>query len=227
MTNNDLIGQRFGRLVVTGRAGSLLDGRSTWYCDCDCGKTRVIKAGRQLTVGDAKSCGCLKQEKDAARRTHGQTRVGPEKKEARMHYIWRAMIARCHRTTATDYARYGGRGITVCDRWRTSYENFVADMGDVPDGYSIDRIDSNKGYYPENCRWIPLGEQARNRRNNTMLTYQGQTRCMSEWAELLNLDKTTIRYRLKQGWSVEKALSTPPKKLGGKLDNSHRQPKAN
>jgi len=126
---------------------------------------------------------------------------------------WSAMKARCFRPTATAYDRYGGRGISVCERWRVNFENFLADMGERPHGTSLDRIDNDGDYEPGNCRWATPKQQTQNQRtaaNAVMLTMWGETRCVSEWARTLGMDDATIAYRINAGWPVEKALTRAP-----------------
>jgi hypothetical protein len=117
-----------------------------------------------------------------------------------------AMRRRCQDRNATAYANYGGRGITVCDRWQT-FENFAADMGPMPEGFTLDRIDGNGNYEPANCRWASYTQQARNLRTNRMLTCDGETHCVSEWAEIKGMSVKTLGTRLSRGWTVERALN--------------------
>ena len=126
----------------------------------------------------------------------------------RIHNVWRAMIARCGKSTHPGYAWYGGRGISVCERW-LNLDNFYADMGDPPPGLSLDRIDNDGPYHPDNCKWSTQSEQGRNRRSNRMLKYRGEIHCVTEWAELLGTNASTLRVRLTRKWSTERALGTP------------------
>jgi hypothetical protein len=122
---------------------------------------------------------------------------------------WYSMIDRCTNPSKKGWENYGGRGIAVCERWR-KFANFLSDMGDRPNGLSLDRIDNDKNYEPGNCRWATRGEQARNRRSNRLLTYKGETHVMKDWATILGIKYITLRYRLfVLGWTVEKALETP------------------
>jgi len=124
--------------------------------------------------------------------------------------VWQTMRLRCHEPTNPAFPNYGGRGITVCDRWRNSVETFIADMGPKPSAkHEIDRIDNNRGYEPGNCRWVLRSENDRNRRSNRLITYQGETLAMVAWCERLGLTPTAVAKRLRAGWTVEKALETP------------------
>lgn len=201
-------GERFGRLVIT--APFIRRGNMCYYpCRCDCGGEKVARAYNMLR-GRTASCGCLVRLVNAVNNTkHGMCRTGSVAKE---HMIWRSMIARCHRPNDKGYPRYGGRGIYVCDRWRgkSGFENFYADMGPKPGPrYSIDRIDNDGPYSPDNCRWVTQQVQMRNTRVNHMLTYKGETKTLVEWVEATGISDGCIRSRLKNGWSVEDALSTP------------------
>lgn len=162
----DLASQRFGRLVVTKRAGTNSSGEATWLCACDCGASHVAR-GLYLRRGVTKSCGCLRR--DIARkmltesrfsRKHGHGAVG---RLTPTYRSWRAMIQRCNYRCQPNYANYGGRGIRVCDRW-LKFENFLADMGERPDGLTLDRIDNERGYSKDNCRWATRAQQDSNRR---------------------------------------------------------------
>jgi hypothetical protein len=155
-----------------------------------------------------KSCGCLSREAAAAKRvTHGDTighRNAPE------YDCYKNMIGRCYRPTLPTYKRYGARGIRVCERWRDSYENFIADMGRRPSpDHSIDRIDNDGHYEPGNCRWATREQQGTNTRRTRHLTLNGKTPSLSQWARRLGVCDETIRGRLARGWPVEAALTEP------------------
>lgn len=152
----DLVGQKFGRLLVQSRSASR-GGKSMWACICDCGKS-VDVCGTNMTLGVTKSCGCLISEfAKSAFTTHGMSKT-------RTYRIWRDMINRCHYEKYPERHLYGGRGIVVCDKWRASFDAFLVDMGVAPGWGSIDRINSNGNYEPSNCRWATASEQARNQR---------------------------------------------------------------
>lgn len=144
--------------------------------------------------------------------THFNTKHGHASRGGKTptYKVWMSMIRRCTMPSQDSYKLYGGRGIKVCDRWLNSYAAFLEDMGERPDGASLDRINSNGHYEPDNCRWASMKEQQRNRRGNRILTYQGQSKTVAEWAEITGVHSATIRSRIDMyGWSVEQALSTP------------------
>ena len=124
--------------------------------------------------------------------THGQSRT-------RLYFVWQAMKRRCHRVSAKDFPRYGGRGVVVCDEWRNSFEAFAAHVGPQPDGFTLDRKNTLGGYEPGNVRWATYVEQARNTRRNHMHTIDGQTRCLAEWCEILNEPWSTVKKRVAAG----------------------------
>lgn len=186
--------QRFGRLVVVDSI--YVRGLGTgWKCLCDCGE-EIYASGSNLDTGNTQSCGCLDRER---RITHGKTK-------SRVYVIWKAMRRRCQNPKAFEFKNYGGRGITVCERWQT-FENFFADMGDPPDGYSIERNDNDGNYEPSNCRWASYKEQLNNTRSNRFLEAFGKRQTLTQWSEELNIPATTIRNRLdRAGLSAERAL---------------------
>lgn len=201
----DITGRRFGRLVVESFAYVDAGRHSMWYCKCDCGKITVVQAS-SLRSGHTNSCGCLHAEK--AKRmclSHGG-------RKTRLYSVWRGMIGRTEHESHYGYDYYGERGITMCDEWRHDFQSFH-DWA-VTHGYredlTIDRIDVNGNYCPENCRWVTMKEQQRNRRNNARITYNGETLPLSEWCERLGIKIQTVWDRInKLGWSVKEAFETP------------------
>lgn len=179
---------KFGNLTVIDMCED--NGRQsvTWECRCDCGKV-VNRAVKYLLDGRARSCGCKRRDQYGAKNV--QYKHG--KFGTRIHKIWDGMIQRCHNSNCKDYKNWGGRGIKVCNEWR-EFENFYADMGEAPEGRSIDRIDNDKGYSKSNCRWATWKEQLRNRRNVRMLSIDGMTKPVVQWAEELGFNRqATVR----------------------------------
>jgi hypothetical protein len=138
---------------------------------------------------------------------HGHT---TKKTQSPTYVSYQNMISRCHRENHPKYPSYGEKGITVCERWRESFENFLSDMGERPDGMTIDRIDGRLGYSKENCRWATSETQQANIRTNVNITFQGRTQNISAWASELGLDASNLAWRLRNGWPVEQALTTTP-----------------
>ena len=205
----DLTGQRFGRLTPISLAPGRGDGQTYWNCRCDCGGETVVAAG-WMKGGNTRSCGCLRREKGfqkgvGQQTTHGLTIGGMPVWFQR----WNAMMTRCYSPKAKNYSRYGGRGIFVCARWHDPAA-FLADMGVPPQGMSIDRIDNDGPYSPENCKWSSTRQQARNKSTSRLLTHDGVTLTMREWAERTGISYSTLHQRLKT-WSVERALTNPVK----------------
>lgn len=202
----DLTGKRFGRLTVLSfshKSGK----RVCWLCQCDCGETKVAKA-ICLTQGATRSCGCLRREQTVKRfRTHGHTKG---RKKTPEYKAWLEMRRRCLVKNKHNSHRYSERGILVCQRWLDSFEAFLADMGKRPScSHSIDRIDNDGNYEPENCRWATKRQQSRNQRTNHLVSYQGLTLTLSEWSERTGIKTSTIRERLRRGWPEGDALSKP------------------
>jgi len=203
----DRTGRRYGKLTVTGRAGSTLTKRATWFCRCDCGN-EIVADGGNLNSGHIRSCGCLQAETQT---THGESGGGTKRRKKSVEYrAWSAIIRRCHNPADTSFPNYGERGIVVCDRWRNSFEAFLTDMGRRPKGKtSIDRIDNDGPYSPDNCRWATSKQQTRNYRQNVFLTVNGETRCVMEWAERTSIHPQTLYKRLARGWDHERTVLTP------------------
>ena len=202
----DLTGQRFGKLTVIKRIENDKYKNARWLCRCDCGNENKVTTN-MLRRGNSKSCGCLSRDMTSERNlTHGMTKT-PE------YSTWISMKTRCYNKKFHAYKHYGGRGITVCDRWLKSFDNFYEDMGPKPTPeHSIDRIDNNKGYSPGNCKWVTINEQANNRRNNHNITLDCTTKTISQWGDEIGINSSVISLRLRRGWDSEKALTTPIKK---------------
>jgi len=207
----DLTGMRFGSLTVLNFVESLAGSRR-WLCKCDCGNEKVIR-GNALRTGNTKSCGCLliKVNKEI-HKTHGN-RYSLE------WNIWNGMRQRCYNKKNKSYKNYGGRGIAVCDSWnnRDGFKNFLKDMGFKPTKtHSLDRIDNNGNYCPENCRWATVEEQSCNKRNTIIITIDGVSRSLLEWAKIKGMSRKTISNRIRLNWEVED-LFIPLKRQKNKL----------
>ncbi len=187
------IGDKFTRLSVIDR-GPANSGKVK--CRCECGTVKLVSKW-SLKIGEIKSCGCLKLK-------HGHASATVK---SRTYIKWTKMKHRCTNKNASDYPRYGGIGIKVCDRWLESFNNFLEDMGEVPDGLSIDRVDPFGNYEPSNCRWADQKTQDRNRRGTVYLTVDGVKRPMREWAEISGTNFQTMYQRLKDlGWTDHKEI---------------------
>ena len=188
---NDLSGQRFGRLVAIAPEGTT---RKTKYiCQCDCGNVKVVRADTLLN-GGCKSCGCLKKEQDKINLTKHYSH---QKSGTRIYEIWCGMKKRCFNKNNARYWDYGGRGITVCDEWKNSFQSFYdwAMSNGYQENLSIDRIDNNGNYCPENCKWSTNKEQCNNRRSNIKITIGNSTRTLVEWCEIFEVDYQKARMR--------------------------------
>lgn len=204
-----LEGQRFGRLTVIERAHEPKQ-TPRWRCVCDCGKEKII-IGSSLRNGSTTSCGCLQKERASeSSKTHGHT-VG--RRASLAYESYRGMLKRCTDESNEAYENYGGLGITVCERWLESFENFLADMGEPPTNeHSIDRYPNNDGNYePGNVRWATRREQMRNTRANRLLTIAGRTQCATDWAKEFHISIDTVYTRLRRGISLLEAITTPVK----------------
>lgn len=210
----DLTGRQIGRLRVVRflrrecvNGGTRPRSYGIWTCQCLCGRTTEVR-GENLRTGHTQSCGCASLEQSgplSPTYTHGKTDT-PE------YRIWADMLTRCLNPQAAQSRNYLGRGITVCDRWR-DFANFIADMGPRPSpDHSIDRIDNDGNYEPQNCRWATRVEQGRNRRTTLRITYLGVTLPLKEWCERLGLPYKTVHQRHRAGWDVNRTFTTP---IGG------------
>jgi len=201
----DLTGERFGVLRVISRSGKTSSGNLVWLCRCSCGQEiRVAGGNLRRKTRPTRSCGCEHKTQK------GQSSL-PE------FSVWSSMIDRCHEEGSISYKNYGALGIAVCERWRASFDAFLEDVGVRPPGrngkrakYTLDRIDTSKGYMPGNVRWATWREQQNNRRNNRRVTFNGETHSLAEWGRRTSLGRALVRYRLERGWSVEDALTKTP-----------------
>lgn len=196
----DITGQRFSMLVAVNTTG-VRRGQRYWNCRCDCGIYTEVST-KVLRVGGKKSCGCLMNSSNRSKRkrTHGLART--------LEYrSWAGMRARCLSEKSAGYENYGGRGIGIYDRWIDSFPNFLADMGHRPSpNHSLERIDNDKGYSPDNCRWATKKDQNRNRRDSVFVTIDGVTLVASEWIERSGIHTDTVRARVRRGKSWKEAL---------------------
>lgn len=202
MRLTDKVGQRFGRLVVVSRApGRGVRQRVRWMCRCDCGESVSVvteKLGKRTN-----SCGCFRVDHSTSKATvHGMSK-------SREYHSWSGAKSRCENAQSPAFARYGGRGIRMCERWRISFASFFQDMGPCPPGMSLDRIDVDGDYAPGNCRWATSVEQAGNKRLHRLVTFRGKTRPVTEWARITGIPEATIRGRLNLGWSDRDSVTVP------------------
>lgn len=209
----DMLGLRVGRLTVIERAPNYrtIGGALTaqWLCRCECGAAVTVR-GSLLRKARTKSCGCLKREMWAAQRTvHGES-----KRNTVEYRAWKAMRSRCSNPNLREWPLYGGAGITVCQQWG-DFAVFLTDMGRRPKGKtSVDRIDRTRGYEPGNCRWATQVEQMRNTRSNRMISWNGETLSLAEWAERTGINYHTLHTRLGDGWTVQRALTLRARNVG-------------
>ncbi len=202
MPHDSFVGKKFGKLLVLQDGGRAYDVKQQmWLCRCECGVEKPVSEA-SLREKKSRSCGCAVRK---GRREAGYKHP--------LYRLWRRTTYKCHHPEAIGYAYYGGRGITVCDEWRESFDAFkdyIESLGLRPPNYSLDRIDVNKGYEPGNVRWANSTTQARNRTSNTLLELNGEIHPIEEWGDRLGISSNTISHRLnKSGWSIHKALTTP------------------
>lgn len=203
----DLTGNRFGRLVVTGRAENHVQPNGTfktqWRCLCDCGNV-VIAQGMNLKNGHIKSCGCYSRD-NPSHRKHGMH-------GSRLYEVWKHIKQRCYDKGDKGYKNYGGRGIRICNEWANDFASFHdwAIANGYRDDLTIDRIDNDGDYCPENCRWVTTKVQDNNKRNNRNITYNGKTQTLAQWCEELKMEYGLVWNRLYVlGWDVNRAFETP------------------
>lgn len=199
----NLLGQRFGRLVVIEYAGRKGKGNlSYWRCKCDCGGIAESLA-IHLRRGEKTNCGCTSKR---------QRYVLTGKSGTHEYKIWNMMVQRCRDSHHPNYRLYGARGIRVCQEWQDSFDAFLLHVGKCPaSGYQLDRIDNDGHYEPGNVRWVDRKQNMRNRRNNVRLTINGETLCVVEWSERSGITAKMIAWRLENGWDAERAVFTPKK----------------
>lgn len=199
----DIAGMKFGRLTAIRMTGYNHNSKQLWEFVCECG-TKTVKVANTVRSDAAKgripACGC--QQFAGNRRTHG-------KHGTHEYRVWKGMRQRCNDKNAINYANYGGRGIKVCHRW-DDFDSFLPDMGKAPsEKHSIERKDNDKGYEPSNCRWATRPEQSRNKRDNHLVTFNGKTQCLKDWAIELGIRYHTLHSRINRSkWTIEKAFTT-------------------
>ncbi len=215
MKRIDIVNQRFGKLIATelSHVNNYPSGGRCeyWLCKCDCGNS-VIVAKKNLLNGNTQSCGCARAIKNRERLTkHGG-------KKTKLYGVWSSMIARCYSENDLSFSYYGRRGITVCEQWRHNFENFQnwAQSAGYKDGLTIDRINVNDAYSPENCRWVNMTVQANNRSNTIYIEHNGERHTCAEWARMLNMSYDTINNRYHAGMSPEDILMLGRHKSGPK-----------
>ena len=202
---NDYTGEKFGKWTVIGKAPNHITRGgypvSMWDCVCECGTRRAVR-GNDLRLGKSVSCGCSLAENPAARK-HGAA-------GSHLYKVYYGMKARCYNPNNKNYKHYGGRGIEICEEWR-SFEAFAewADKSGYVEGLTIERKDVNEGYCPQNCCWITQKEQTRNKRNTVYITAQGETKTLLEWAKQLNVPASMLKARQARGWTDEEIISIP------------------
>lgn len=199
-------GEKFGRWIVIGIASPYIGPKSGKVLQqvlvrCTCGTEKIVLY-QNLVRGLSKSCGCLRQERSVkACTTHGMSKT-------KIYGIWSKMLHRCENVNYHRYKDYGGMGIKVCTEWH-KFENFYADMGDPPNGKTLDRIDNNGDYCAANCRWASPSEQGDNRRSTVLLCVDGVVKPLTRWAKEYGIARHTLANRIRLGWSHKDAVATP------------------
>ena len=199
----DITGERFNNLVVVKRVENAKGGVAMWECICDCGNTTIVR-GSNLKNGSVKSCGCRRKTAKPAL-THDMSKT-------RLYREWASIKRRCYAKSLPSYKNYGGRGIEVCDEWKNSFEVFRdwALTNGYSDDLTIERIDTNGNYCPENCTWIPFNQQQGNRRTCYSFEHNGETKNLADWCRNLDLSYGVVHNRIyKLKWSFERAISEP------------------
>lgn len=217
----DLTGDRFGRLIATKLIGKDAHGNAQWLCQCDCGNEHTVSS-HYLRRGSSTSCGCRRKEEAAKIIKARFPKVKPPKpstrnhglSETKLYKVHTNMRQRVHNETHPQYKDYGGRGVSICDEWDGVGQKFLnfydwALTSGYTEGLTLDREDVEKGYSPSNCRWVDMKTQCNNRRSNVTYTYEGKTMTSSEWSRSLGGTNDLVRMRIQNGWTVDRALSTP------------------
>jgi hypothetical protein len=201
----DIIGKKFGKWIVTIRVANKYGTRTRYLCECECGTKREVE-GSSLRTGSSKSCGCVSTERiSKLRLTHGKTKTD-------IFVIWQGIKDRCYNEKGNHWNSHGKRGIKVYEEWIHSFEKFelyIKTLGIRPEGYTLDRINNDGDYEPHNLRWASPRTQANNTRSNRIIEFKSKRMTMAEWAREINISYKTLATRLYDGWSIEKALSTP------------------
>lgn len=210
-----LTGNKFGKLLVVALSTHRdLKKNCYWICRCECG-TLCLACSERLISNQKKSCGCLVKETSARlvrsmNTTHGDARNGKISTE---HKAWTSMRQRCNCQTHKFYLRYGGRGITICERW-SKFENFLSDMGRKPSPHlTLDRIDNEGNYEPNNCRWASYSQQQNNRSSNRVFEFNGTSKTLKQWCVQFGINPVTASDRIKRGWTFARAMTQPVNKL--------------
>ena len=211
MKTIDISNKKFGKLLAVKRCTNM-SGKTAWECKCDCGNITFVTTSN-LTCNRIRSCGCLKIKQLLERSTtHNQ-------RHTVLYSVWRGLRQRCNNPKHASYHNYGGRGIKVCEEWDKSFQSFYD--WSYANGYStenqkdeklkltIDRIDNNGNYEPSNCRWVDRKTQTRNMRTTRFITFNGQNKSVSEWCEIYGIKLQTFNTRIRNGWSIEEALTKP------------------
>jgi hypothetical protein len=207
----ELTGQRFGRLVVISRHfPNNREHNTQWLCKCDCGNMIVVSEAA-LTSKHTQSCGCLQRERAGETHTKHALYYNANGNKSRLYAIWQSMKRRCYNSHDGNYKNYGARGIKVCDEWLNNFKAFHdwAMANGYKDNLTIDRINNDGNYEPSNCRWADKKLQGRNKRNNIILTFDGKTMTLPEWADYLGIKLKVLENRIRRGWSIKRTLTQP------------------
>lgn len=204
MKLNNLTGKRFGRLLVIKRVENSKHNETQWLCKCNCGNETIVNYGK-LAYKRTTSCGCYAKELFVNNVSKHNLR------KTRLYNIWAGMKQRCFNKNSKAYNRYGERGITICNEWKNDFKKFYdwSMKNGYKDNLTIDRINNNGNYEPENCRWTDNKTQSNNRNNNVILEYNNEKHNLKQWCEIMNITENALKHRLERGWDVQKALTTP------------------